>query len=96
VLDSALGHGHIHVMSTMIVEVYEAFKAAGAPEDKAQAAAKALANRDDRFDRVDVKLAALEVKLAPVEAELGMVKSIVSGIGFGVVLLILRSFWPGA
>ncbi len=30
-------------MSTMIVEVYEALKAAGAPEDKAQAAASVLA-----------------------------------------------------
>lgn len=30
-------------MSTMIVEVYEALKAAGAPEEKAQAAASVLA-----------------------------------------------------
>lgn len=79
----------------MIVELYEALKAAGAPEDKAQAAAKALANTDDRFDRVDAKLATFEVKLATVEAELGTVKWIVSGVGFGVALLILRSFWPG-
>jgi len=90
-------------MATMIVELYEALKAAGAPEDKAQAAAMALTRTDDRFDRVDAKLAtvdgklaALEVKLATVAAELGMVKWIVSGVGFGVVLLVLKSFWPGA
>ncbi len=87
-------------MATMIVELYDALKAAGAPEEKAQAAAKALANTDDRFDRLELKLGALDAKfsveLATVKAELGMVKWIVSGIGFGVVLLILRSFWPGA
>jgi hypothetical protein len=105
-------------MATMIVELYEALKAAGAPEDKAQAAAKVLANTDERFDRVDAKLGALDARLATVqaelvaklarleaefgikhakvEAELGMVKWIVSGVGFGVLLLVLRSFWPGA
>ena len=94
-------------MATMIVELYDALKAAGAPEDKAQAAAMALARTDDRFDQVDTKLTSLQVelstklttlqvKLATVKAELGMVKWIVSGVGFGVVLLVLRSFWPGA
>lgn len=111
-------------MATMIVELYDALKAAGAPEDKAQAAAKVLANPDDRFNRVDAKLGDLEVgletvkvgletvkvglatvnveltavkiELATVKAEVGMVKWIVSGVGFGVLLLVLRSFWPGA
>jgi hypothetical protein len=89
-------------MATMIVELYEALKAAGAPDDKAQAAAKALAITDDRFDRVDAKvttvdskLAIVQVELATVKGELAMVKWIVSGIGFGVLLLVLRSFWPG-
>jgi len=87
----------------MIVELYEALRAAGAPDDKAQAAAKVLAYSDDRFDRVDAKLAAgdakmgtVQIELAPVKAELSMVKWIVSGVGFGVLLLVLRSFWPGA
>ena len=90
-------------MATMIVELYDALKAAGAPEDKAQAAAVAVARTDDRFDRLDIKLdgtdtklTTLQVELATVKAELGMVKGIVSGVGFGVVLLVLRSFWPGA
>jgi hypothetical protein len=33
----------------MISEVYDAFIAAGAPEDKARKAAEALANYDTRF-----------------------------------------------
>ena len=36
-------------MTTMIVELYEALRAAGAPEDKAQAAAKALADHERRL-----------------------------------------------
>jgi hypothetical protein len=90
-------------MATMIVELYEALKAAGAPDDKAQAAAKVMAYSDERFASVDAKLAAvdarmgtMQVELVTVKAELAMVKWIVSGVGFGVLLLVLRSFWPGA
>jgi hypothetical protein len=75
-------------MSTMIAEVYDALREAGASEEKAKAAATAIANYESRFDRIDIDLAA-------VKAELAMVKWIVSGVGFGVLLLVLRSFWPG-
>jgi len=81
-------------MSTMILEVYDALKAAGAPEEKAQAAATVLADTDNRFDKIDSELAATKLDLAVVKAELALVKWIVSGIGFGVLLLVLRSFWP--
>ena len=40
----------------MISEVYDAFIAAGAPEEKARKAAEALANYDQRFDRVEREL----------------------------------------
>jgi capsule polysaccharide export protein KpsE/RkpR len=96
-------------MSTMIAEVYDALKEAGASEEKAKAAAMALADYRNRFDRIDfdlgslkgdlpivkADLAALKTDLAVVQAELAMVKWIVSGVGFGVLLLVLRSFWPG-
>ena len=74
-------------MTTMIVELYEALKAAGAPEDKAQAAAKALADYDRRFDQIDGKLAALE-------AQITMVKWISGATFAGVLALILRTFLP--
>ncbi len=77
----------VKVMTTMILELYDALKAAGAPEDKAQAAAKTLASHDERFDRIDVEL-------ATVRAELALIKWVVSGVGFGVLLLVLKSFWP--
>lgn len=43
-------------MSTMIYEVYDALKEAGASEEKAQKAAKALADYESRFSRVDAEL----------------------------------------
>ena len=40
----------------MIAEVYEALREAGASEEKAQAAAQAIANYDNRFNRLDVNV----------------------------------------
>jgi hypothetical protein len=72
-------------MTTTIVEIYEALRSAGAPEDNAQAAATALARHEQRFDRVDGKLAALE-------AQVTMVKWITSATFAGVLALIIRAF----
>lgn len=47
-------------MATMIYEVYDALKAAGAPEDKAKAAAEAVGNYDNRFSKVEAGLAILK------------------------------------
>ena len=38
----------------MVAEVYDAFLAAGMPEDKAVRAAQAMANLDSRFSKVEV------------------------------------------
>lgn len=82
-------------MSTMIAEVYDALREAGASDEKSKAAAMAVAEYDNRFDSLDLKLASMDGELAVIKAELAMVKWIVSGVGFGVVLLVLRSFWAG-
>jgi hypothetical protein len=47
-------------VATMISEVYDAFIAAGAPEDKARKAAEALADYENRFNRLDVELIVLK------------------------------------
>ena len=47
-------------MSTMISEVYDALKEAGASDEKAKAAAQALANYENRFARIDTDLALLK------------------------------------
>ena len=43
-------------MTTMIVEVYDALRDAGANEEKARKAAEVLANYEDRFARIDTRL----------------------------------------
>lgn len=61
-------------MSTMI-------KAAGAPEEKAKAAAEALSAYENRFNSVDKKL-------EKIDAEVGMLKWMV-GLSIGLNLAIL-------
>lgn len=43
-------------MTTMIRELYEALKEAGASEEKAGRAAEAIANYESRFARMDIDL----------------------------------------
>jgi len=47
-------------VATMISEVYDAFIAAGAPEDKARKAAEALADYENRFTKIDAELVILK------------------------------------
>jgi hypothetical protein len=43
-------------MSTMIYEVYDALKEAGASEGKAKAAAEAVAHCNERFNKIEAEL----------------------------------------
>lgn len=73
-------------MATMISEVYDAFLAAGAPEEKARKAAEAMSNYDQRFDTVDREI-------LKVEAEQILLKWMV---GFGIALnvaILIRVFF---
>ncbi|BCX17733.1 MAG: hypothetical protein KatS3mg117_1415 [Geminicoccaceae bacterium] len=45
---------------------------------------------------MDRRFAAVDAKLAVVQTELSMLKWMIGGVGFGLLLLIVRSFWPGA
>ena len=47
-------------MATRISEVYDAFIAAGAPEDKARKAAEALADYENRFTKIDAELVVIK------------------------------------
>jgi hypothetical protein len=62
----------------MISEVYDAFIAAGTPEDKARKAAEAIANYESRFSRI--------------EADLLVLKWMTGTILGGVVALVIKSF----
>jgi hypothetical protein len=84
-------------MSTMVKELYNALIEAGASNEKAEAAAEAMASfvrRDDTnfatkgdIHHVREDLRVLEAKL---ETKLRMIQWIVSGIGFGILILIIE------
>ncbi len=65
-------------MSTMITELYDALKDAGASDEKAKAAAKALADYDTRFNKI--------------EADLLLLKWMVGFVLAGVVSMVAKSF----
>jgi hypothetical protein len=47
-------------MTTLIVELYDALIAAGAPEDKARKAAETVASHENRFQKIETDLAVLK------------------------------------
>lgn len=65
-------------MTTLIAEVYDAFLSAGAPEEKARAAAKAIADYDSRFNKI--------------EADLLVLKWMTGAIVAGVLSLIVKAY----
>jgi hypothetical protein len=79
----------------MIVELYEALRTAGAPEDKAQAAAGALTDHERRFDRADTELATIRGEIGALEGQLVIVKWITGATFAGILALILKSFFHG-
>lgn len=44
----------------------------------------------------DRRFGALDTRMSVLQAKLGMLEWMIGGIGFGLLLLIVRSFWPGA
>jgi hypothetical protein len=47
-------------MATMIAELYDALKAAGAPDDQARKAAEVVAGYENRFVRIETDLTLLK------------------------------------
>lgn len=66
-------------MATLLVEVYDALKDAGASEEKSRAAASAIANYENRFNKL--------------ETELLIVKWMVGAILAGVLSLVMKAFF---
>jgi hypothetical protein len=79
-------------MTAMIVELYAALRAAGMPEDKAQAATRALAEHERRFDHVDTELATVRGGIRALEGQIIVVKWITGATFAGIFALILRIF----
>ncbi len=58
-------------MATMISEVYDALKEAGASEEKSRKAAEALASYDNHFAKIENDLTAIRGELALVKWMVG-------------------------
>ncbi len=59
-------------MSTLIIEVYDAFKSAGASEEKATAAAKAIADYDNRFNKIESEPGTIKGELSALKMMVGI------------------------
>jgi hypothetical protein len=73
-----------------VVELYEALKEAGASEQKAQAAAQAMADYNTRFDKLET---IIDTGLAEVRAQITMLKRMNGIVIGGVAALIINTFF---
>lgn len=60
-------------MAIMLAKTYTAFKAAGAPEEEAQAAAEELADYENRLTSIDTRLGRVEARLDAIDQRFAMV-----------------------
>ena len=75
-------------MTTMLSEVYDALLEAGATQEKARKAAEAVAGYENRFSKI-------ENELTGIRGELNLLKWMVGLVLGGVLVLVLRAFFPG-
>jgi hypothetical protein len=78
-------------MARRIAEVYDALKSAGADEDKARAAATAVAGQlefDARLDRIDARLDRIEARVTKLETEVAVLKWMI-GANIALTILVL-------
>jgi hypothetical protein len=61
-------------MATMISEVYDAFIASGAPEDKAREAAVAMAAYDGRFNKIEGDLGVIRGDINTIRGDINLLK----------------------
>jgi hypothetical protein len=70
-------------MATMISEVYDALKDAGASEEKARKAAEALAGYEDKFVRIEARFARVDERFAQIEGKITLLQWMV---GFNLAM----------
>lgn len=72
-------------MTVMIKEVYDAFIAAGAPEDKATAAAEAMSRGERRFSEIHQEFGKVDARFNVVD---GKIVLLLGMVGFAITLKI--------
>lgn len=73
-------------MSVMISEVYDAFLAAGTPEEKARKAAEALTGHEDRFAKIEKEIVALRGEVSLVKWMTGFTLALLVGVALKLFL----------
>ena len=68
-------------MAIMLAKTYQAFKAAGAPEGDAIAAAEELAAYENRLGGIENRLRTVENRLDNIEARLSVVETKIAELG---------------
>ena len=85
-------------MTTLLTEVLDAFRAINVPEDKARAAAVALSQADDKFAKLDTRLAELEgrmnTRFAGIVGRLDKLQWMLAFLLAANVAILVKLFWP--
>jgi hypothetical protein len=87
VVDAKVRRGVEEVVATMISEVYDALKDAGASEEKARKAAEVLASYDDKFKRIDLEFAEIRSTLRLHSWMLAYIITVLTGIALKLLLV---------
>lgn len=75
-------------MATMISEVYDAFIASGAPQDKAREAAVAMAAYEGRFNKIEGDLGMIRGDINMIRGDINLLKwmnGITWALSFGIL-----------
>ncbi len=67
-------------MSLMMGSVYDAFRSANVPDDKARAAAQDIAQYDDRFNNVERRLDVMKADMTLIKWMVGLNTALCVGI----------------
>jgi hypothetical protein len=73
-------------MTTMIAEVYDALREAGASEEKSRKAAETIANYDGRFTAIDTRLATIDGRIVGLDGRIAGIESRVNQLTWAVGL----------
>ena len=93
----------LSVMTTMLIELYDALREAGASDEKARAAAESLVLDRHRLERIEEQtsklpkiegdIARLDRELAVVKAQIDLLKWMNGIVIAGVMALIIKTFF---
>lgn len=80
-------------MTTMITELYDALKEAGASEGEAKAAAEAIADYEKHFARIESDLTDVKAEIKVIKVEINLVKWMLGFVVIaGIISMIIKLF----